>query len=146
MQRIRAGIVGKAGFTPPTTAVEPPPTAPTIKAEIDPALSYQAARTLNEHYKARNEKLKYEQAAGNLINKTEADAAQLTLARALRDALLSIPARLADQLAIETNPIAVRRMIDKEVRHALTSAAEIAADMIGIGADLEPDTTPEEPT
>lgn len=89
-------------------------------------------------------KLKLGQAEGALVDKAVVEIAQFNLARALRNSLQGIPARVADQLAAETDPVVVRRILDAEIRHSLEGAATVAAEMAGMDETTEPEAPAQE--
>jgi hypothetical protein len=63
--------------------------------------SFAKARTVREHYRALKERLEYEQAAGNLLSKTEVEDEHFTLARMTRDRILQGMHDIAVALAVQ---------------------------------------------
>lgn len=74
-----------------------------------------------EMYKANLTKLEYLQQISKLIPAEEIDQEWFSLARLVRDTLLNIPARIADQLAHETDPRKVHDILEAEIYQALES-------------------------
>lgn len=67
---------------------------------------------------------------GGLVDAEEVSRVQFETARQLRDAIMAIPSRLADMLAVATDPNECARMLTTELRQALESVA-MAADAAG---------------
>ncbi len=61
--------------------------------------SFAKARTVREHYRAMREKLEFELAAGNLVERREVELEQFTLARLTRDRILQCGDGLAAKIA-----------------------------------------------
>ncbi len=70
-----------------------------------------------------------------LVYVDEVTQAQFEIARQIRDAVMAIPSRIADELAAATTPTECARILNRELRTALQAVAD-AADQI------EPDPTP----
>ena len=75
-------------------------------------------------YKAAREKMKKEREEGELINAQAALDATFTVFRETRDAMLSIPDRITEIVAAETDPDRVRQILKDEIRHALINLCE----------------------
>ncbi len=93
--------------------------------EIDPEtkknpkfIEHQARR---EMFKANLTELEYLQQIGTLIPAADIDEEWFTLSRLVRDAMLNIPARIADQLAHETDQRKVHDLLEAEIYKALES-------------------------
>jgi phage terminase Nu1 subunit (DNA packaging protein) len=85
---------------------------------------YLEARAEREKYRAEIEKLKYRVMTGELIE-AEPNLQNVTLlARAFRDAILNIPARLAAQVAAERDPRRIEAMLRKEIEVALDALSD----------------------
>lgn len=81
--------------------------------------SLAQSRAIREVYTARLAKLEYEKAVGKVI---EADAVKLQafkIARAVRDAMLNLPDRVASELAAENDAVRVHLRLSSEIRKAL---------------------------
>lgn len=76
-----------------------------------------------ERYKADLTELEYFQQVGKLILAEDVDREWFELARLVRDTMLNIPARIADQLAHETDPRKVQDLLEAEIYQALESIA-----------------------
>jgi phage terminase Nu1 subunit (DNA packaging protein) len=79
----------------------------------------------------REKKLRLEnrRTRGSLLHRAVVQREQFESARAVRDALLNIPDRLASELAAESDATAVHARLDAELRECLESVAEL------LGAD-----------
>jgi phage terminase Nu1 subunit (DNA packaging protein) len=86
--------------------------------------SYQKARTIQAAYKARLTQLEYEILAGSVVKKDDVKTSLFIAARTVRDALLSVPKRIAALLAAETDRAKVEALLRKEILQALTALAD----------------------
>jgi hypothetical protein len=100
-------------------------------AEIadDGIVDFQTARAIKENYLARQAKVDYEERIGKLVDAEAVSLKQYELARQIRDSMMAIPSRIAEQLAAETDVNIVSRMLSDEIRQALESAAKLAGQM-----------------
>jgi len=88
------------------------------------ASDYAKARAAVQIYEARLKKLRYEEKAKNLVPARDvADAAYRTV-RCLREACMNIPARVAAQLAIESDPARCYAILEAEFVAIFTDYAE----------------------
>jgi len=69
-----------------------------------------------------------------LLDAAEVHKTQFEMARQIRDAMMSIPPRLQDALAVCADPVECGRLLADEIRQALESAADAAGQL---GEDLE---------
>ena len=102
-------------------------TANTADAEFSGGgvnVAYSKARAIREQYEARLARLKYEQLAGTLVNRDEIQVSEFNTYRTYRDLMLSIPERLAAQLAAETNSAKVHEILLTDIRKALNDFAD----------------------
>lgn len=78
---------------------------------------------------AREESLRIanDERAGRLIDAGKARRDAFVCARAIRDAVLNVPDRLAAELAAESDARRVHERLDAELRKALESLAEVLA-------------------
>ena len=82
-------------------------------------LALMEAKRLHEEYKARLARLRYEEARGLLVEKSEVDREAYAIGRVVRDAMLAIPSRLRDILAAEDNAKEIHRILERDIGHAL---------------------------
>ena len=74
-------------------------------------------------YKARLSELKYLEQAGDLVNIKNVKKQAFETARKVRDAVMSIPARVCHELAAETDPHILENQLAKELAQALEALA-----------------------
>lgn len=72
-----------------------------------------------KHFQAELSRLKFEEQAGQLLNADEVKSEAFKTLRLVRDGLLSIPDRVASELAAEKDPFSVRKRLDEEIRNVL---------------------------
>jgi phage terminase Nu1 subunit (DNA packaging protein) len=70
-------------------------------------------------------KLENDRTEGHIIDAGQARREAFNAARIVRDGLLNIPDRIAAQVASETDPGRVYRLLEGEIRNALTGLAEL---------------------
>ena len=87
-------------------------------------LGLMEAKRLHEEYKAKLARLRYEQARGELIEKSQVDREAYSIGRVVRDAMLAIPSRLRDILAAEDDAKEVHKILEKDITHALDELAK----------------------
>lgn len=80
---------------------------------------YSESRASLQAYKARIAKIEYEQKIGNLISLDEVKKDAFKIGRVLRDLLLNLPHKLSHELAAETNPATIEKLLDSEIRQTL---------------------------
>ncbi|MBY0237878.1 MAG: hypothetical protein K2X55_01040 [Burkholderiaceae bacterium] len=83
------------------------------------ANEYREHRSTRERYQALQQQLAYERDVGQLINVDEAKRIVYTSFRALRDAVMNVPARTKDLLAVESDPLACELLLERELAAAL---------------------------
>ncbi|HMS83080.1 MAG TPA: hypothetical protein PKD12_05490 [Nitrospira sp.] len=88
----------------------------------DPKFIESQAR--REMFKAHLTELEYLEQVGKLIPVHVVDREWFELARLVRDAMLNIPTRIADQLARETDQRKVQDLLEAEIYHAIESIVE----------------------
>lgn len=86
---------------------------------------YSQAAAIQKTYQAKREKLAYEKDVGKLVDADEVRAATFKAARAARDRMLGIPARLAPVLAAVSEPAEVQRLLEEAIAVA---CAEVSGD------------------
>lgn len=144
-QRVKDGGIelpppaGNATATPPATNGKPDPAlvAPELP-EDTPDLAalrntipkdYNQAMFLSSVEDLMKRRAANAEAEGKLTATDKVLRAQFEMARQIRDAMFGIVPRLQDDLAAETDPAACGRMLMKEIRQALESAAKQAASL-----------------
>ena len=81
-----------------------------------PHATFTAARALREVYMAKRAKLEYERAEGKLVAVEEVDSLAFESARAIRDRLLALPARLAPVLFAARDISECHRLLEEAMR------------------------------
>lgn len=81
---------------------------------------YRQARAEREQIRRDRERLELQRLQGQLIDLGEATRLAFTAFRSLRDAALSVPARIRDQCAAESDPMVVEKLIESEIEGAFT--------------------------
>ena len=99
----------QATQTSPNAAAEPAPTGP----------SYGQSRAVREAYQARLARLDYEERTGQLVRIDEIRVKTFQKTRQARDRILTIPRRIAAELAADTDPRSVEERLEEELRMAL---------------------------
>lgn len=111
--------------TSPTMRREPQPRRPQAPARAAegskgiPVPPLAQSRAIREAYQARLARLDYEERTGTLVPRDKVRSSAFRRARALRDRLLSLPDRLASELASIDDPRALREVLDTELRQVL---------------------------
>lgn len=75
-------------------------------------------------YKAKLSELKYLEQAGNLIKADEVQREAFIIARKTRDAIMSLPAKIAHELAGETDPHRVEVLLNERLTKTLERLIE----------------------
>ena len=83
------------------------------------ASTFAESRAVREAYSARITKLEYEQKLGSLVNLADVKKEVFELARNTRNLVLNIPPKIAAELAAETDPHKVEKILAVELRKAL---------------------------
>lgn len=86
--------------------------------------SFAKSRALREAYAARLAKLAYEEKAGKLIAVDTVKQEAFKTGRVIRDRMLNIADRLANELAADSDPRSVHRKLTEEIKQALGKLAE----------------------
>lgn len=110
-------------------AIESPPAQSAPIAGQDDAgqshgISYHVAKTIRETAEARIAQLKLAEIKGDLVRVAMVNAALANACITMREALLNMPARLAPQLAAESDTAAIQTLLHAELHSALTNLAE----------------------
>jgi len=90
------------------------------------APSLATSRAVREVYQARLAKLEYEQKVGKLIEADQVKARAFRMARSARDALLTMPDRLAPILASSTDVQEVHRLLIEDIERTCLRIAQDA--------------------
>lgn len=115
----------RASARPPSP---PPPPAPVTDEQLrafiqglpeDAIPDLNESRARREHYAAEKARLEALQGRGELITAADVKKEAFSLARAVRDALMTIPDRLAPELAACTDARQVHQLLSDEIRVAL---------------------------
>lgn len=83
-----------------------------------------SGRAKREEFQARITELKFREMAGELVNAEEVRQEAFRIARQTREAVLSVPDRVAAQIAAEQNPQAVHEILTTELTKALEAIAD----------------------
>lgn len=95
--------------------------APEDTPEPGDTALYRQERAQREQIRREREQLELDEMKGKLVSVDEASRCAFTAFRALRDAVLNVPARIAPQLAAESDQFAVEQLLDAELTAALTA-------------------------
>lgn len=117
----RAKYADKPAETKLPTATDPDE----AKAAMGPSLAQ--SRAVREAYQARLAKLEFEQKTGRLVSADEVKARAFRMARGARDALLTMPDRLAPILASSTDVVEVHRLLLDDIERTCARIAQDAA-------------------
>jgi transcriptional regulator with XRE-family HTH domain len=117
----RSADSGARGITGATEASPDP--AQASRAVVAPGGAqpgtYAQAKTADAVFRARLRQLEFEVKSGALVRADDVSNRWFERARAVRDRLLSIPVRLAPEVAAMTDIHEVRRRLDEEIRIAI---------------------------
>jgi len=81
--------------------------------------SFNESRAKSEHFRAELARLELEQKEERLCEVEKVKREAFSTARSVRDALNSIPDRVANQFAAETDPVVIHQSLSEELRKAL---------------------------
>lgn len=95
-----------------------------FKPETFQGQTLHQAEHRDKVYKARLSELKYLEQAGELCKVVDIKKEAFEIARKTRDDLMTIPARIAHEVAVETDPRQVEIMLNKEIANALNRLAK----------------------
>ena len=74
-----------------------------------------SARTAKDVYQARLIKLEFDRQSGKMVDAAEVEQSAFMVARAVRDAMLNIPDRVAHMLAGQTDAKAIHKTLTDEI-------------------------------
>ena len=96
-----------------------------VTAGLNPnSPDFQTARALNEHYKAALKKLEFEKQDGLLLDAKQVEKEAFDLARQVRDAILNIPNRIADQIVVLNDRSEIIKVLTNELTNALEKLSQ----------------------
>lgn len=104
-----------------TPVTDDEPAAPKLGGSA--AQTFAQSRAVKEAYLARLAKLEFEEKSGKLINADGMKNEAFKMARIVRDSILNIPDRISAELAAETEPFKVHKLLSDELRKALEALA-----------------------
>ena len=81
--------------------------------------SFNESRAKSEHFRAELARIDLEQKEDKLCEVDKVKREAFSSARSVRDALNSIPDRVSNQFAAETDPVVIHQTLTEEVRKAL---------------------------
>jgi len=124
-----------AGRAPNRAQAAPPPLRggsvippPEVTPSGDPVTAYLRARAVNETFKAKVSQLEYEERSRKLIPAARASEYAATFSAIVKDALMSMPDRLAPMLAAVDDEKAIHRMLAAEVTAVLKKVNKAVVD------------------
>lgn len=103
------------------------------------AASYRESLAAREAYRARLAKLDFEERTGKLVSADEVRAVTFRVARATRDQIMGVPARLAPLVAAATEPLEVQRLLEEALRDVCAELSHAVKAMATAGS---PDSRP----
>lgn len=131
--------------TGPATPMRKSPVEPGISTRPSAGPSFAQSRAVRELYMARLAKLEYEKQAGKLLYAEAVENALAIILRDTRDHLLALPDRLAEAVAVETNPAEVRNILSREVRETLLELSTAIGNRIATGSSGSGSSEPDSP-
>jgi len=103
---------------------DPDQAAPQSGPEAKRQPTFAEAKTMKEVYLARMARLKYEEEAGKLVPKADVESRAADIGMVVKQNLLSIPSRMMDELAIESDPREINAILERELRQVLEQLAQ----------------------
>lgn len=113
---------GKAAPAPTAPASQPKAANSTTDPGGVP--NYQLSRAVRETFRAKNERIDYEERMKTLVKSADVLKVAFETGRRVRDLMQVIPSRVSVVLSGETNPLTIERILDEEIRYALEELAE----------------------
>lgn len=97
------------------------PKEPSISTDKPPKVgpSYADSRRIREAYQAQLAKLDFEERRGKLVSSDQVKTEAFKIGRAVREAILNVPDRIAAELAGETDQHKVHTRLREELEKAL---------------------------
>ena len=94
--------------------------SPTRKNSIDLDIpTFNESKAKSEHFRAEMARLELETKEEQLVEASRVEREAYTVARSVRDALNTIPDRVSNQLAAESDPVIIHKNLSEEIRKAL---------------------------
>ena len=124
----RAQAASRSGRATRTVPSAPPAMPPSAAGIADPVGQYLRSRAVNETFKAKISQLEYEERSRKLIPAARASEYAATFSAIVKDALMSMPDRLAPMLAAVDEEKAIHRMLMAEVTAVLKKVNKAVAD------------------
>jgi hypothetical protein len=112
----------------PKASAQPPAIPQAGELTSDPVAAYLRARAVNETFKAKVSQLEYEERSRKLIPAARASEYAATFSAIVKDALLSMPDRLAPMLAALDDEKAIHRLLAAEVTAVLKKVNKAVSD------------------
>lgn len=81
--------------------------------------TFNESKAKSEHFRAELARLELETKEEQLVEASRVEREAFTVARSVRDALNTIPDRVSNQLAAETDPVIIHKNLTEEIRKAL---------------------------
>jgi len=100
------------------------------------AASYRESLAAREAYRARLAKLDFEERTGKLVSADEVRAVTFRVARATRDQIMGVPARLAPIVAAATEPLEVQRLLEEALRDVCAEISHAVKAMAAAGSPV----------
>ena len=123
--RPRIDSAAPAPGNPPATWLPGASENHDLAASERPKATYTAARALKEVYLAKQAKLDYEAAEAKLVPVEEVRAQAFEAARAIREQLMALPARLAPVLAATKDVAKIHRILEDAILEICAGASPI---------------------
>jgi len=124
----RTPAAPRGGGSKVTASAAPPAVPQPASAMSDPVRQYLRSRAVNETFKAKISQLEYEERSRKLIPAARASEYAATFSAIVKDALMSMPDRLAPMLAAVDEEKAIHRMLLAEVTAVLKKVNKAVAD------------------
>jgi hypothetical protein len=124
----RTQAASRGGSAKATVPPAPPAVPQPASAMSDPVGQYLRSRAVNETFKAKISQLEYEERSRKLIPATRASEYAAMFSAIVKDALLSMPDRLAPMLAAVDNEKTTHRMLLAEVTAVLKKVNKAVSD------------------
>ena len=86
--------------------------------------TFAEAKTMKEVYQAKLARLKFEEESGKLIEKAEIEDKARDIAVIVKESLLTIPNKMMEQLAVESDPRKINVALDEEIRAILAELSD----------------------
>lgn len=126
-----------------TAFAKPIPKDPMSEEEIDPETrkhpTFIESQAERERFRAKLTELEYLERIGKLILAEDVDREWFRLGRLVRDTMLNIPARIAADLAHETDHRKVQDMLEREIYQALETLSDEGEQAKQTSYEAEPE-------